>query len=242
MKKVIIPDNLRAIIERERSLFNRSDVKVFAAASNRKALELHRAKNADLIILNLDTPDMSGETLCSLIREDETLRHVSLIVVCSGAEEDLERCTQCRANAFVTNPVNPAVLAEEAQQLLHVAPRNACRIPFSIEFEGTSDKTSFIGSIENLSTSGMFFRSAAELFEGDAITCSFTLPGSRRITVDAEIVRTLRREKRRVAKGYGAKFTDIGGSSFSAIKAFLSEHDAQNAGSCAPGAPTFGRV
>lgn len=225
MKKVIIAEDLRAIVEKEKNFLDRSDVRIFTAATNEKALSLHKAQKVDLIIAKLDSPDMSGEMLCSHIREDPELQKVSLIIVCSATEADLERCVKCRANAFITSPINDAVLLEEAHQLLHIAPRTSSRIPVSVKLRGTSKKTPFIGFAENISTSGMLFRAAAVLYEGDIIKCSFSLPGFTHITVDAEIVRVLAKERRRDINGYGVKFVDLSATAISTLEAFVKKEN-----------------
>ncbi len=221
MKKVIIAEDIKAILEKEQSFLSRAGIRIFTAATNERALSLHRDEKADLIIAKLDTPGMSGEMLCSLIRDDEELRNVSLIMVCSASEADLERCVQCSANVFISSPINSAVLLQEAHQLLHIAPRTSCRISMSVKLEGRSKGIPFIGSLENISTSGMLFRTAALLSEGDTVQCSFSLPDSTRITANAEIMRVLGKEAGQDTNRYGIRFTDPGVDLISAIEALV---------------------
>ncbi|HAM52949.1 MAG TPA: hypothetical protein DCP92_20460 [Nitrospiraceae bacterium] len=227
MKKLILAEDLQTIIDKDKSFLNRSDINIFTASTNEKALALHKAKKADLIIAKLDTPDMSGETLCSLIREDHVLRNVSLIIVAPETEAARERCIQCRANAFVASPINSAILLQEAYQLLHIAPRTSGRVPITVKLHGTSKKTSFIGSTDDISTSGMLFQSAAVFFEGDTVKCSFSLLGSTYITAEAEIVRVLAKENGHDTNRYGVKFIDLHTTAFSAIEAFVRKESKQ---------------
>ena len=221
MKKVIIAEDLKAILEKDRSFFNRSGIRTIGAASNDEIPDLHRTEKANLIITNLDMPGMSGENLCSLIRTDDILRSVSIIIVCSETAANLQRCTECGANAFITSPVNTAVLLQEAHQLLHVTQRKTCRIPLKVRLEGKAMGKPFTGSIENISTAGLLFLTEAVLFEGDAIHCSFDLPDSRRIYLSAEVVRTVESPDSPLKKRYGVRFTDIGDADASDIEAFI---------------------
>lgn len=216
MKKVIVAKEIKAILEKRKSFLDRSGIKIFTAASNEKTLALHRAVNADLIIARLDTSDITGEALCSLIRDDEELRSVSLIIACPGDEADLERCLQCRANAFISNPIDPDILQQEAHKLLNIAPRTACRIPVRVKLQGESKGVPFTGQTENISATGMLFRSSAVFFEGDAVTCSFPLPGSPRISAGAEIVRV---ETGHDHNHYGVRFGALKSEIVSAIEA-----------------------
>lgn len=219
MKKVIIAEDLETILEKDQSFFNRSDIRTIAAATNEDILSLHHAKKADLIITNLDMPGMNGEDLCSSIRNHEELRKVSIMIVCADTAANIQRCTQCRANAFITSPINSAVLLQEAYQLLHVTPRRSCRLPLKFKMEGTSKEKPFSGHAENISASGMLFHSAATLFEGDTIKCSFSLPGSARVSVSAEIVRV--ENEPDTNNRYGVIFADLSDNTISVIEAFV---------------------
>jgi DNA-binding response OmpR family regulator len=221
MKKVIIAEDIWPILEKEQSFLSRSDVRMFAASSNKKALALHRAEKADLLIAKLDSPEMSGETLSSIIRSEEELSRVSLMMVCADAESDIKRCLKCTANAFITAPVNAAALLQEAYQLLNIAPRRSCRIPVGMKINGTSKKMPFTAYAENISVSGMMFRTAAVFFEGDTITCSFFLPDSARITANGEVVRVVETKTEPDNRHYGVKFIDLNTESYSAIEEFV---------------------
>lgn len=221
MKKVIIAKDIRAILEKKKTFLDRSAVRLFAAPSNEKVLALHRAIKADLIIANLNMPEMSGETLCSLIRDDEELQHVSIIIVCSENESDLARCVQCRANTFISSPIDTELLLQEAHRLLNIAPRTAYRIPIRVKFFGKSKQRIFTGYTENLSSSGMLLCTMSHLFEGDSVMCSFAVPASTQITVQAEVVRVLGKEPGHSGNCYGIKFANLGTNAVSAIQAFI---------------------
>ena len=222
MKKVIIAEDLIAIVEKDQSFFNRTDIRTISAATNEEILALHRTEKVDLIITNLDMPEMNAESLCAVIRNDDELRSVSIIIVCAETAASHERCIHCKANAFITTPVNHAVLLQEAYLLLHVTPRRSCRLDLKLKMEGKVKGKPFTGRTENISASGMLFRSAAIFFEGDSIKCSFSLPGPIRISASADIVRVLKNENKPSAKHlYGVMFSDISDDDISTINAFV---------------------
>jgi len=221
MKKVIITEDINTVLEKDLSFLNRSGIRAITAANNKDILALHRAERADLIITYLDMPEMSGETLCALIREDAALRNVSIIIVCSETAANLQKCVQCGANAFITTPVNTAVLLQEAYQLLHVTPRKSCRLPLKIRIEGAAKEKPFTGHVKNISDSGMLFQSSAILFEGDAIECSFSLPDSRRINTIAEIVRVIKENEKDPQILYGVRFNDLSDEDASVLGFFV---------------------
>lgn len=225
MKKIIVAENLRALVETEKSFINRTDIRTVYSATNEEILAFHRTEKADLIITNLDMPGMNAEDLCAFIRENNKLRSVSIIIICPENSANLHRCIQCGANAFITTPVNQAVLLQEAYLLLHVTQRRSCRIDLKIKIEGKAKGTPFTGSTENISASGMLFRSSAIFHEGDSLLCSFSLPGPIRISAGADIVRVIKNEDGPFAKHlYGITFSDISDDDISAINAFVEKY------------------
>jgi CheY-like chemotaxis protein len=227
MKKIVIPEDIHLILEKEQSFLKRSGVRIFTVSSNKQALVTYRDERADLIIAKIDTPEMSGEMLCSLIREDKELRNVSLILICADTESEFKRCMKCRANAFFTVPINHAALLQEVHHLLHIAPRKLIRVPLSIKIFGKSRDLPFIGYTENISVSGMLMHSDTLLFEGDTISCSFYLPDSTHITTNAEVIRSPDKESEHDTNCYGIKFLDLSPGNCSAIERFIVKESRQ---------------
>lgn len=99
---------------------------------NEEALDIHRAEKADLIIAELDARVMSGELLCSTIRESEELCRAFLIIMHSGGASDIARTSACRANAFAEKNADPAILLAKARQLMSI-PVRALIVPFGVK-------------------------------------------------------------------------------------------------------------
>ncbi|MBI5633879.1 MAG: PilZ domain-containing protein [Nitrospirae bacterium] len=213
MKNVIVASDVYALLVPEQSFLSRSDVRIRTAGSNRQALVLHRAVRADLIIAYLND-ELCGEALCREIRDDAETRGVSILLVCREQKSEIERCVGCNANAYVTIPVSVAVLLQEAHRLLNIAPRKTCRVPVKIRLECQTRGKRFTGTIENISIAGLFFRSSAVLPEGATVHCTFSVAGSRQLTVPGEVVRILPDEHE---TGYGVSFFDISTEAVSAI-------------------------
>lgn len=66
------------------------------------------APKPDLVLLDLNLPDVDGRAVLQEIRRDERLRHIPVVVVTgSQALEDVVRSCELHANAYVTKPINP---------------------------------------------------------------------------------------------------------------------------------------
>ncbi|MEJ2324366.1 MAG: response regulator [Nitrospirota bacterium] len=90
LRKVIVPERVLALLKKQHSFLDREGIKILPASSNREALELHRAERADLVVAELDSPEMSGEELCSAVRDDSGLRQVSIMVLCADSDDSME--------------------------------------------------------------------------------------------------------------------------------------------------------
>jgi CheY-like chemotaxis protein len=221
MKKIIIANSIRAFLERDKGILDRADFSIFTATSGREALRIHGEERANLIVADLDLPDMGGDTLCSLVRKESTIRNVSIILVCQDVPEELERVSTCGANAWVTKPVRPEQLIESVGQLLAVSLRRGYRVLLKAKVNGARENAPFFCTSHNISVSGILIETDKLLGPGDCITCSFFLPGSQQIVVDGEVVRL--EEKPGGLHHYGVRFIDLAPTSREEIERFIAQ-------------------
>lgn len=223
MKKILIADDIKSLVEREECFFKRSDIKIFTTTSDEETLRIHKTEKVDLIITRLNTIGMNGEALCSLIRDDAELRRVSVIMVCSPETSFVRRESQFKANAFITEPIDPQVLFETSHHLLSIAQREFFRAPISIKVQGEQGNEAFLCLSENISASGMLFGTDRILKRGEIILCSFFLPSSTRIITESEIVRVVEKMADFDTNQYGIRFMNLDIASKSAIGVYVEE-------------------
>jgi chemotaxis family two-component system response regulator Rcp1 len=73
-----------------------------------------KAPRPDLVLLDLNLPNMDGREVLDEMKKDEILRTIPVVVVTSSAaEQDVVRTYSLNANAYVTKPV-------DLHQFLHV--------------------------------------------------------------------------------------------------------------------------
>jgi DNA-binding LytR/AlgR family response regulator len=182
---------------------------------------VHKAERVDLIITDLDMPDISGDKLCSMIRKDEELKHVSIIIVCTTAASDIERVSRCKANSFITKPIQPELLLDKVAQLLNITERKSYRVLLKVSVNGKSEDSSFFCSSKDISSTGILLQTDRRFAKGDIISCAFFLPDSLRVFVDAEIMRVGKNHDNTFL--YGAKYVDLSPEYRSAIEAFINK-------------------
>ena len=219
MKKILLVDDLRTVVEKEKSMLSRADFQIFTATSAKEALDLHMKEKMDLIVAALDMPDMGGDAICSALRTNGGLRKVAFMMVCTQRKSDLERCMQCGASTYITKPIDPAQFFEKVSLLLHVAERKSYRVLVKAQIEGRFMGAPFFCSTRDISSTGMLVEAEKDLVKGDKLTCSFYLPSGERIVAEAEVARTMPEGGGKFS--YGIKFTGFLSGGQSDIDAYV---------------------
>jgi len=85
--------------------------KVAAAENGRVALEMLRRESFDLVLLDMEMPEMDGFEVLTQLLGDRNLRDLPVIVTSSlEGIENVVRCIELGAEDFLTKPVNPVLL------------------------------------------------------------------------------------------------------------------------------------
>jgi chemotaxis family two-component system response regulator Rcp1 len=80
---------------------------VEALAFLRQEGEYKDSPRPDLILLDLNMPRMNGRELLAVIKQDEQLRRIPVVILTtSDAEEDIVRSYNMHANCYVSKPVD----------------------------------------------------------------------------------------------------------------------------------------
>jgi CheY-like chemotaxis protein len=220
MKKILVVDNLFTVTERSAGLMNRAELTLLTASSADEALELHRAEKVDMVIIDLQVSGMSPEAFCAAIRQDEATRGTSILIACRDVTAEIDRALRCKANDYITKPIDVDLLVQKASQLLHISQRKSCRVLLKVSVDGKTTGAPFFCTCQNISATGMLIKTEKVLGKNDHISCSFYLPGSERIVADAVIIRALREPDG--TWQYGIHFSNLSPLYHTAIETFIS--------------------
>jgi two-component system chemotaxis response regulator CheY len=92
------------------------------AGSGLEAIERLALGTVDLVVLDLNMPDMHGLEVLGFVRSHQKYRSVPVIVLTTrGDDASRAAALQGGASSYMTKPFQPAVLASEAGQLLSSA-------------------------------------------------------------------------------------------------------------------------
>jgi len=95
------------------------DIDIVEAQDGMDGLRKVSSDHFDLALIDINMPVMDGLKLISLIRGDESLRQMPIIVITTeGAKEDRERAIALGANEYLTKPIQANKVLRIAQSLL----------------------------------------------------------------------------------------------------------------------------
>lgn len=94
-------------------------------SSGQEALDYCSTNSPDLIVLDMNMPDMSGLTVCKKLKAAKNTQRIPVIFVTSTLDVELENtCWEVGASDFVTKPVNPSTLVHRIKNHLQGKLRN----------------------------------------------------------------------------------------------------------------------
>jgi CheY-like chemotaxis protein len=97
----------------------RRGYRVIEAADGLEALEVARRESPDLVIMDIEMPEMDGLAATRRIRQEEHLRDVPVVAVSAYGEEHWrDRAIEAGCNEYVSTPFEPTELSELIQSLL----------------------------------------------------------------------------------------------------------------------------
>lgn len=116
-KKILIAEDSTTMRSLIVSTINAAgDYETFEAANGFEALRLLPREKVDLIITDINMPDINGLELVSFIRSNENYKQTPLIIISTeGSERDREKGLALGANAYLVKPFAPVQL----QTLIH---------------------------------------------------------------------------------------------------------------------------
>lgn len=116
---ILVVDDELPILELIRYNLQKEGFTVLTAEKGVQALEIARAAEPDLILLDLMLPDMGGFDICRILRNDETTVHIPIIMITAkSADTDIVSGLELGADDYITKPFSPKVLVARVRSVL----------------------------------------------------------------------------------------------------------------------------
>ena len=119
MTTVLIVDDEPNIVRLVRITLEDSRVQVLEAADGATALDRAAAFRPDLVLLDVDLPDVSGLEVCRRLKEDTALAKTKVVMLTAAAQrDDVARGFAAGADEYLTKPFSPVRLLSLVEQLM----------------------------------------------------------------------------------------------------------------------------
>ena len=120
MRQVLVVDDSRVMRDMITACLRpQAEVAVTQASSGLEAIEQMSLRSFDLLVLDLNMPDIGGLEVVEFVRSQDKLRSLPILVVTTrGDEGSREHALAAGASRFMTKPFTPEALQTEVAALL----------------------------------------------------------------------------------------------------------------------------
>jgi two-component system alkaline phosphatase synthesis response regulator PhoP len=117
MKKVLVVDDDVDFCEATKLLLDSKGYEVVLAHDGKEGLEKVRAGRPNLVILDVMMPEMNGYDVCVVLKEDEELKRIPVILL-TAVDQHLFKTTYTRAMGLMTEADDDIAKPVEPQDLV----------------------------------------------------------------------------------------------------------------------------
>jgi len=123
MKILIVDDepHLRMLIQQSLDDLEDEGVELFLAADGEQALEVIRAEEPRLVLLDVMMPKKNGFDVCATVKHELGMTETYVILLpAKGQEVDRLRGQEAGADQYMTKPFDPDALMAKARAVLGI--------------------------------------------------------------------------------------------------------------------------
>lgn len=189
--RILLVDRSRGSLLFHETILRRRDTIIVTALGGTEGLERAREEPPHLIVFGYDLFDMAGPEFCREIRDWETTRLVSLLLVAERANpEHAELCLSAGCNDVIYRPIERRELDQKVLKLTSIPVRRRLRTLTKIEVSLEKNGRFVLGRSMNISANGMLLE-VDRVLPGDSdVRLHFYLPGDPKpLEIEAHVLR-----------------------------------------------------
>jgi two-component system cell cycle response regulator DivK len=119
-KRILIVEDNELNMKLFNDLLEAHGYKTVQTRSGAEAVELARLHKPDLILMDIQLPEISGLQVTQWIKDDENLRHIPVIAITAFAMKgDEEKIRQGGCEAYLSKPISIVKCLETVRDYLH---------------------------------------------------------------------------------------------------------------------------
>jgi len=221
--RILIVDDNEFFLKQQMACLDRERFQIHTAVSGRDALEKIRLAPPDLVLLDQIMEDMSGWSICRIIKADTTTACIPVIIVSSGEKEaSRSEAAESGCDGIIFKPIRREQLLGLVDEYFGVSFRRWARAPVTIKCETNYDGSIKEATILSLGGGGIFLSGGPFFLRGDTCRLRFLLPGhEREVYVREAMVVWLGKLDGTGPEGAGLKFLTIANDDQNSIDRYV---------------------
>ena len=219
MHKILLVDDMRHFLDLTQSFLSRADCRLLTANTGLEAIKVARSEAPDVIILDIEMPEMTGIEACRILKADPSTRKIPVIMLTSLSKEDEAR--RAGADHFLKKPIDEETFLRELKKFIPFVERQEPRVAVDIGGRVQVDGRDVEVRITDISRGGAFLTGLAPSPKiADQFVLMLNLPihgeADKQIMPRAIVVRSV------PEKGVGVRFLEISSGARLYLDEFLS--------------------
>jgi len=119
MKRVLVIEDNEANMYLMEFMLKKNNFEVIQARDGLAGIQKATTEKPDLIIMDIQLPDINGLEATHKIRENETTRNIPIVAVTSYAiKGDREKALAAGCTGYIEKPINPEVFLQSINSYL----------------------------------------------------------------------------------------------------------------------------
>jgi len=189
--RILLVDHSRGALLFQETILRRRQAVILTALAGSEGLEKARSEKPQLIVFGFDLFDMTAPDFCREIRNDESTRAISLLLICDRATpEHGDLCMSAGCNDIIFRPLQRRELDLKVERLTAIPVRRQLRTITKIEVSLEKNGRFVLARSVNISANGMLIEVDRVLAGDERVRLHFYLPGDPKpLQLEAEILR-----------------------------------------------------
>ena len=112
-KKVLVVEDNELNLKLVRSLLKIGKYQILEAGDAETGIQLAREYRPNLILMDIQLPDMNGLGAIEMIKKDDSLKNIPVVALTAHAMAgDEEKATKVGCNGYITKPIDTRLFLE----------------------------------------------------------------------------------------------------------------------------------
>ncbi len=201
--KLLIVDDMKSFLDLEKAFLRRAECQILTAATGLEAIKVAQNEKPDLIILDIEMPELNGIEATRILKANKDLSSIPIVIFSSTTRK--EEALAAGAQEFVSKPVDEERFIATILKYVGLKFRKDERRTVDAACRFSRGQEHQEARLSDISVSGCFLVADTPLWVGETLRLFFTLPLQKmvkEIQAEAMVVR-------KAQTGYGLGFTDI---------------------------------